>query len=622
MNLTDKEKVDLKNLLSKLCPAHARFEFGYSCEVPGIEYNIILLPKKSNSYSSSSKPTQRRRRARLRSLVQMCNMTKIEGALALCTKKELRTFLVSSKLSVSQANALIMTRRFTSRDIEFLRNYLADIPSVKDLRQAHWDHIKSLPALNILHADSSQWTTMSQGRVSMTSNIGRNISAVRYSIPEFLSSRISELLELYGFVSGLGLKTIPFQNRSTTVPVLFSIDSGTGTVKLMAKFLLDDCSQKTDEIFLLAEACGSDERFSALERYFGKCASEIQMLAENGIQIGPTHYNIVPIWVADFKVYYAMTGNLGPNSSYPCPWCAVNRNNMDAMRSKLFQSHKCDSSAGLPFRPPVADLSNSLADFGKLQKKNTYNLFKLVTRPRMNFVPPPLHIKLGLVNKLIEVLDSLNTHWAKVNYWTKMEFEKNPIEQQLRYALSTVKVKRQKYYSGQIDGVGCVQLMENMAIFCENFFDTELVDGTLGYYLSTSKEWDQLDIDAFDNITERFLAEIKRSLWRPPRVETPEEPWRRPWIMPKLHSLIVHVKEVVEIYGFFGVFSEEGMEHMQQISKRVRNLHSPNKSLGAQIVDDLQYTAVLSSPRTKKLRRIAENICVENGRPLKKLRYQ
>jgi len=92
--------------------------------------------------------------------------------------------------------------------------------------------------------------------------------------------------------------------------------------------------------------------------------------------------------------------------------------------------------------------------------------------------------------------------------------------------------------------------------------------------------------------------------------------------MPKLHSLIVHVKEFVMFHGYYGAFTEEGMEHMQQVSQRSRQHHSSNRSLRAQIVDDLQYNSVLLSPIANYLRREAEELCVESTRPLKKRRFE
>jgi len=204
-----------------------------------------------------------------------------------------------------------------------------------------------------------------------------------------------------------------------------------------------------------------------------------------------------------------------------------------------------------------------------------------------------------------------------------------------------------------VDGAACSYFMQKMDEFCENYFDAELPGGGfiadsilnisnlkyglirlskiwsgigdqtgLQFYLSTSKKWDESDLTSFDALVTEYISEIKRSLWRAPATEHIEEPWRKPWIMPKLHATAVHIKQVVKFYGFYGVFSEEGMEHMQQVSGRLRKLHSPNKCLGGQIIDDMQYNAVLSSPHTRLLRKNAEKRCLENGRPIKKLRFQ
>jgi len=145
------------------------------------------------------------------------------------------------------------------------------------------------------------------------------------------------------------------------------------------------------------------------------------------------------------------------------------------------------------------------------------------------------------------------------------------------------------------------------------------------YFLASTEKWDQNTSQAFTEVTNEFTAEIKRTFWRPraskEAVEQMEEPWRKPYLMPKFHAWTAHVKETAEYYGYYGVFSEEGFEHMQRESKRLRNQHSNNKNLGIQIVDDLQYSAVSTSPKSIYLRRNAELRCMENGSVLKKPRF-
>lgn len=649
------DAVILENLLIKLrnAPDTKHDEYGFSHDVPSLDHHIILIPKTTSPYASSSKRQQYRKAKRVRDFVSCLNMTECEGVSALVKRKEIRKMADCLNYTAKEANALLMTRRFTSRDMEFLRNYFMDIPTVKELRSAHWENLQLLPPLQILYDGAKDWQTMDHGRITMTSNFGRNVQAVRYNIPDFLTSRLKEIVRIDGSIKCLDLNNHPNTLGSKSVPVLFSIDSGTGTVKLMGKILLEDSSQSSDQIFLLGESCGSDERFHAMETCFGECAKEINHLAQKGIEIENEHYTFIPIFVADFKVYYSLTGGLGACSKFPCPWCSVARKHMDCSEAQLLTQYNLSDTELLPLRPNIADLRDSSYDLGKLQKQQTYNLFHLTNGKNSNFIPPPLHLKLGLVNKFIEVLDQVCVVWKLYNYWIRLDKIMSPIENHLRYALSTIKVKRQNYYSGQIDGSACVQFMKEMVPFCHIFFGTELPSGGLvsdsmpnvvnlkngliristifngfdgnpglRFYLSSPKKWEAQDIAAFDVLQNGFVAEIKRTFWRRPGTFHVEEPWRRPWLMPKLHSLVAHVKPVVKMYGYFGAFSEEGMEKMQQVSKRVRNLHSPNKSLGAQIVDDLQYNAVLSSPVVKQYRREGEARCFDIGRPLRKKRFQ
>jgi len=101
------------------------------------------------------------------------NMTEMEGVLGLAKRKDIESMLAPSRLSIDEMNALLMTRRFTTRDLRFLRNYFVDIPTEEELRLAQWAHLKSLPPLSVLHENSQTWTMLDHGRISLTSNIGR-----------------------------------------------------------------------------------------------------------------------------------------------------------------------------------------------------------------------------------------------------------------------------------------------------------------------------------------------------------------------------------------------------------------------------------------------------------------
>lgn len=76
--------------------------------------------------------------------------------------------------------------------------------------------------------------------------------------------------------------------------------------------------------------------------------------------------------------------------------------------------------------------------------------------------------------------------------------------------------------------------------------------------------------------------------------------WLVPVAMPKQHVLISHVTQFVRSYGFWGIFSEESFGYFLSVSRFTRQRHSRNKSLVAQIVDDLCYSWLLLSPLVKQ----------------------
>jgi len=648
----------LKRILSDIHAAARKDgnQYGFSIDLPSFDHNLLLLPKQTMEYAKSSKRHQRRKNTRLRSIVEVFKMTNREAILALATPVEIQSFFRMESLPTAAAVSLLMTRRFTERDLTFLRDYFLHIPNIKKIRSERWANLKSLPPLHILQKESPVWKLLEQGRVYFNSKEGRSILAARYKIDEYLSSRIQMLSDIENGLDFLDLNCIPSDKRRNTIPLLFSLDSGTGTVKLMCKILRKNTSQKTEDIMFISQYCGSDESFTALEKYFSESAREIRALARNGIIINSIKYEIYPIYVADYKVYYSMTGTFGPNAAFPCPFCLVQRKDMDCTQSELLEKYKVSDLKYLEVRPEMKDLGDADKDDGKLQRKGTYNIFGMQRGINMNFIPPPLHKRLGLINKVIAVLHEVQLVWERKLYWTEMESNMSPIRNHLYKALLATGVKREKYHAGELTGVGCTTFMRKIDVFISEFFGKSIPDygmlsdvipntenlkhglvrlsavyiGTkekkgLNYYLSTPSKWDSTMLTNFESCGKEFLFELRRTFWRRrekrAEVANSEEPWRKPFLMVKLHCLIVHVTEVVKKYGYYAVFSEEGFELLQQSSKRIRKNHSPNKSLGAQIVDDLQYSGVSSSPKVINLRRSAEQHCIDNGRPIKKPRF-
>ena len=91
--------------------------------------------------------------------------------------------------------------------------------------------------------------------------------------------------------------------------------------------------------------------------------------------------------------------------------------------------------------------------------------------------------------------------------------------------------------------------------------------------------------------------------------------------MPKFHILVAHIADFVRYYGYYGVFSEECFEHYQAVSRDNRSRHSPNKCSGAQIVEDLQRTWCLSSPKVAIAQIEAENERIRDEHCIRKRKF-
>lgn len=57
--------------------------------------------------------------------------------------------------------------------------------------------------------------------------------------------------------------------------------------------------------------------------------------------------------------------------------------------------------------------------------------------------------------------------------------------------------------------------------------------------------------------------------------------------MQKFQCLAVHLLPKAKRFGNLSIFSEEGFEHVQQLSRRLRDGHTGNRPRGLQIMDDI-----------------------------------
>lgn len=106
----------------------------------------------------------------------------------------------------------------------------------------------------------------------------------------------------------------------------------------------------------------------------------------------------------NLKLLYSVSGVLCAPRRYTCVHCAANKSHMNLTTSELCTRLSIHTVNDLPPRTEVMDLRNS-DNYQKLQKSGTYNMTGLRRAMEINMVPPPLHIKLGLVNKIAQCLN-------------------------------------------------------------------------------------------------------------------------------------------------------------------------------------------------------------------------
>ena len=172
-----------------------------------------------------------------------------------------------------------------------------------------------------------------------------------------------------------------------------------------------------------------------------------------------------------------MTGSIGPTSKFPCLWCETPSSLLDRTYDELKiiaqnRPEKRISLAQLNFRPAIKDL-RSLPDLPNNQRSNTFNILCLergggtILEPT-NIAPPTLHIHIGIVSKILKASDGIVDAWKSVT--AGIEEGKNSSTEILAHALARCGARREDYYSGQLSGVPCTNLMSRMPVFCVLFF--------------------------------------------------------------------------------------------------------------------------------------------------------
>lgn len=332
-------------------------------------------------------------------------------------------------------------------------------------------------------------------------------------------------------------------------------------------------------------------------------------------------------------------------SEFPCPWCRTPLKKLDTHPRNV-------SDNDLMERPPVeCMLDRALGDVW--QKGGTCDMFRF--RTHVTIVPPPLHIKLGVVNKILASLD-LTVKFLEHKY-EQNENEDNCFKVLLSASLSKCGARREKYYSRKMSGGPCSNLMHNMAKFCTLFFHTRIEEyGTvselvpevaelekgllstalmyndspsgsrkgLGFFFGYQGRWSDEMLEEWNTVCTSFFRRLKAAIWRPKkkRGQTDTYPFYKvPLRMPKVHAMNVHVRDFVKKTGYWALFGEESFEHYQHIGSLLRSKHSHNLCAGAQLCSNLHYAWLRCSCIVAEHQAQGENRAIENGFRAKKRKF-
>ncbi len=207
----------------------------------------------------------------------------------------------------------------------------------------------------------------------------------------------------------------------------------------------------------------------------------------------------------------------------------------------------------------------------------------------MIHVPPPLYIKLGIVNKIIE---SLVSAVRALSHKYDGEHEGNTVlNAHISYCLTNVGARREDYYEGKLAGPHCNNLMKNRSTFCNKFFNESIsvyppIEEALhqagelrlrlisvadiyndfefssrrglGFYIGYQGKWSSTMAIEWSSTCFSFVRRLEAAIWRPRKGrEQFVEVGKVPLQIPKLHSLLIHVEDFVRLIGYWAFFSEE-----------------------------------------------------------------
>lgn len=216
-------------------------------------------------------------------------------------------------------------------------------------------------------------------------------------------------------------------------------------------------------------------------RHFVPYHYKIEQLRKRGIKIRDKRYNVLVVHVFDFKVLYSITGGSSAAGKHPCIFCAVESKHMECNKLELLEEFQIPCVEELPKRPEVCNMIRS-SKSSPWQKSGTFNLFCVQRNNPPSIVPHPLHMKIGILNKIVQALDLVAIAPDK----RTNNRDENVCKTLLAASLVCVGARRDVYYSGQLYGKPCTFFIRNIAESCERFFQVSLPEIGIPVFLMHS----------------------------------------------------------------------------------------------------------------------------------------
>ena len=407
---------------------------------------------------------------------------------------------------------------------------------------------------------------------------------------------------------------------------------------------------------------------------------QIRYIEQNGFTLNPKSgpsmcHSFKFFFVGDLKILYSMFGMSGARGAHPCIWCLW-PNRVMGLPSDIALAMTQE-----PEREPRPEIQNltmattpvycNCTTKHVIQKIGTDNFLGL---PFDRYLIPALHVHLGIVNKVLEVFDfahaMVDACWSEKRRLdsSEMETDENfkPARAHLAHTLTANGIRRDRYYAGTLSGVPGTRFLRpaRMLRIVTAFFEKEvqyssssresisdcLIDRlsiprthveqvkealtslaeiygsddkhdsekSLRALMQTNRKWTPHDFDTFQDKLKCFADIFDKTLTRK---ESSSRDLRVPMFQPKWYIFTVHLIQQARRFSSLSILSEEGMEHLQQLSLKFRDFHSSNLPLGRQIQDNLSRSFLYSSTLVARIVGGIEVIRKANGKKLRKLEF-